>query len=277
MDLRFTSGQICKIFNITKQTLLFYDKMDILKPKYVDSNNGYRYYSLDQFDLLYLILSLKETNMPLKEIKTNLTHRTLEKNIDLLENQIVEIENKIFNLETTKRRLQKSLTRIKEVDNIKNANGFTIKYAAEKYLFSMPVQDISELQNFNLTLSRIREHITNSSNTCFWDVGCVVSSDAFGELTNYEMFVVMDDIFETQYLKLKPAGLYLCTYHFGTYDTLDTTYKKLFNYMKSNGFDVAGDIYEGYIVDILNTDNKNDFITELSVKVDNGLYIKTNS
>ncbi|AWI06915.1 MerR family transcriptional regulator [Clostridium drakei] len=267
MELQFTSGQVCKIFNITKQTLLFYDKIGILKPQYVDQNNGYRYYFLNQFELLYLILSLKEIGMSLKEIKNHLTQRSLEKNILLFENQISKIQNKIANLETINKRLQKSLNRIKQVDNIKNSDEFIIKYVPEKYLYSIPVQRVNGLQDFNLTLSKIKEHIGNCLDTCFWDVGCIEKYDSFEKNRNTEMFVVVDSIFKDQYLKIKPAGHYLCTYHYGSYNTLDTTYKNLFNYMNLNGFNISEDIYEIYIVDILNTDNESNFITEISIKI----------
>ena len=50
MEHRFTAGEIAKLSGLSKQTILFYDKKGILKPDYVDPDNGYRYYSADQLD-----------------------------------------------------------------------------------------------------------------------------------------------------------------------------------------------------------------------------------
>lgn len=40
----YTAGELAKLFHIPKQTMLYYDKMGILKPEFV-AENGYRYYS----------------------------------------------------------------------------------------------------------------------------------------------------------------------------------------------------------------------------------------
>ena len=42
MEHRFTAGEIAKLSGLSKQTILFYDKKGILKPDYVDPDNGYR-------------------------------------------------------------------------------------------------------------------------------------------------------------------------------------------------------------------------------------------
>ena len=59
MEHRFTAGEIAKLSGLSKQTILFYDKKGILKPDYVDPDNGYRYYSADQLDFLDNISMLK--------------------------------------------------------------------------------------------------------------------------------------------------------------------------------------------------------------------------
>lgn len=41
----FYASDLAQLYNISKQTLIFYDKKDLFKPDYVDSN-GYRMYSL---------------------------------------------------------------------------------------------------------------------------------------------------------------------------------------------------------------------------------------
>ena len=43
----FTAGELAAIFGVSKQTLLYYDRIDLLKPDFV-ADNGYRYYSIKQ-------------------------------------------------------------------------------------------------------------------------------------------------------------------------------------------------------------------------------------
>lgn len=268
MELRFTSGQICKIFGITKQTLLFYDKTDILKPRYINRSNGYRYYTLGQFDLLYLILSLRETGVPLREIKSLLAQRTVNKTITILANQITEIQNKIVNLQTAKNRLDKNLAQIKEIGAVKDFAEFRVQAVPAQQLLAMPVQYVDGFPDYNLTLLKITERMANHSTPFSWKVGCITALEP-PEDGKEEMFVVLDSAIADQYVKLKPAGNYLCTYHYGLYDTLNTTYDKLFACIKSNHLIRIGDIYENYIINSLATEDENSYITEISVAIVN--------
>ena len=70
MQKYFTVGELAKLQNISRQTLIFYDSIDLFKPNYTDHNNGYRYYSWEQLDYLDTIIMLKNIGMSLNDIKT---------------------------------------------------------------------------------------------------------------------------------------------------------------------------------------------------------------
>ena len=40
----FSIGELARYQNISKQTLIFYDKIGLFRPAYVDPDNKYRYY-----------------------------------------------------------------------------------------------------------------------------------------------------------------------------------------------------------------------------------------
>lgn len=48
-EKRYTIGEVSRITGVSKDTLRFYDKIDLFKPSFVDPQNGYRYYTYDQF------------------------------------------------------------------------------------------------------------------------------------------------------------------------------------------------------------------------------------
>lgn len=64
MDHLFSIGELSKYQKISKQTLIFYDKIGLFRPAYVDPNNGYRYYSASQIDYLDTILLMKKSDFP---------------------------------------------------------------------------------------------------------------------------------------------------------------------------------------------------------------------
>ena len=47
--LYYTAGELADLFELPKQTLLYYDKMGILSPEFISENN-YRHYSQTVFD-----------------------------------------------------------------------------------------------------------------------------------------------------------------------------------------------------------------------------------
>ena len=52
MNNYFSIGELSKLQNISRQTLIFYDKIDLFTPAYIDPENGYRYYNANQLDYL---------------------------------------------------------------------------------------------------------------------------------------------------------------------------------------------------------------------------------
>ena len=60
MKKKYKIGEVAKLFNISRRTLLHYDEIDLFKPIIIDENNGYRYYLEEQLMDLYFILDLKK-------------------------------------------------------------------------------------------------------------------------------------------------------------------------------------------------------------------------
>ena len=89
-------GEVAKYFNISKQTLIYYDRINLLKPSNCEENK-YRYYTYDDTDKLELILMLKESGLELAAIRDYLESPTHEQGISLLTHQrnIMEIKKLI--------------------------------------------------------------------------------------------------------------------------------------------------------------------------------------
>lgn len=60
-------SDLARIASINKRTLHYYDEIGLFPPEERDKK-GYRYYSPNQIIDLAVILSLKELDMPLKEV-----------------------------------------------------------------------------------------------------------------------------------------------------------------------------------------------------------------
>ena len=72
MNNYFSIGELSKLQNISRQTLIFYDKIGLFTPAYIDPENGYRYYHANQLDYLDTICIMKKIGFSLEEIKEHI-------------------------------------------------------------------------------------------------------------------------------------------------------------------------------------------------------------
>lgn len=114
MKNRYKISEIAKIFNISRQTLIFYHKKNILIPDIINEENGYRYYSNEQIWDLFFLLTLKKAGFSLEEIKAYSEIKNSDKSIIFLENKISEIDKKISELKKSKKTILKKLENIRD-------------------------------------------------------------------------------------------------------------------------------------------------------------------
>jgi len=63
-------GEFSKICKVSTKTLRYYAEIGLILPDEINSENGYRYYSIEQLKTMLFINRLKSYNFSLEEIKT---------------------------------------------------------------------------------------------------------------------------------------------------------------------------------------------------------------
>lgn len=89
----FKIGEFSKLSNTTVRTLDHYAALELLRPKRIDHETNYRYYSAEQLNQLNQIKLLQQTGLPLKTIKEIIDANDLnflEKHYDLQEKKLQE-------------------------------------------------------------------------------------------------------------------------------------------------------------------------------------------
>lgn len=89
-EKKYLIGEVSKITGISKDTLRFYDKIHLVKPKYVDPENNYRYYTYDQFWTLDIITCCRSLNIPIEQIRSILNSNSNDMVLSLLQEQYRE-------------------------------------------------------------------------------------------------------------------------------------------------------------------------------------------
>lgn len=71
--------EFAKLCQCSIYTLRYYDEVDLLKPRMVNDQSGYRYYTQDQIDRFIEIKELQDIGFTVQEIKEmdSLTHQEI--------------------------------------------------------------------------------------------------------------------------------------------------------------------------------------------------------
>ena len=121
MENLFSIGEVSKYQNISKQTLIFYDKIGLFRPAYVDPQNGYRYYSASQLDDLDAILIMKKIGFPLSRIREHMQTYNIESSLETLNSKLSVIDEQIKELQLIRSRVQQ---RCEQMEAAKVLHGY---------------------------------------------------------------------------------------------------------------------------------------------------------
>lgn len=91
----YTITEFSRICKMSTRMLRHYDKEEILKPAYVNPENGYRYYEQGQLEIALKIKRLREYKFPLPKIKIILQSSDQDSFIKHMQAQIIELSHEV--------------------------------------------------------------------------------------------------------------------------------------------------------------------------------------
>lgn len=133
----YTMGQLSKLLGVNKETIRYYESLGLL-PLPKKKKNGYKIYTKQHFEMMEIILIIKDSGFTLKEIKNIITiqeeNTNSQNNLykDIILKKIELIERKIANLGGLKKGLEKvvydienynirSCIEIEKINKLKNS------------------------------------------------------------------------------------------------------------------------------------------------------------
>lgn len=127
-------GTVARLAQVSVRTLRHYDEIGLLRPRRVNPQNGYRYYSAEQLHRLHRILVLRDLGLPLAEIAQllaedvtdeqlrailRLRRQQAHSRLELQEQQLARVEARLAHLED--RRMTKYEVTVKRLDPVRVA------------------------------------------------------------------------------------------------------------------------------------------------------------
>ena len=240
----FSITEFAKFARITRQTLLFYDKIGLLSPIQRGENN-YRLYSSGQLAVVNVIRTLQELGMTLSEIKRQKDLRTPESVKKIFASQVERVDLKIEEW-VRARKLLLGLTDIINSVPKTDESEITVEYLQPEPIILGKLNDYSGGRNdydalFDFYYDMHHKFPTLDLNYPVWGI--------FSE----ERIKRHDWHWPDRYyfhnpegFDKRPSGLYVIGYARGNYGQTEDLYKRLFGYIAENNYEIAGPAYEEY-------------------------------
>lgn len=265
----FMISEFAYLSGIPRKTLIFYDQIGLLRPEYT-TENGYRHYSYRQLETASVISALRETGMPLKEIKDYLDQRNPDNFIRLFTRQRDNVTQKIEYLRNVRDMIDFRLDAAQRSKHIHMDEIVLQRRPSECLLLGPPVPEIETLRESWYYLADFYEY-------CYRR-GVAYGLPAGALLRNHELlagnwynpahyYYRLPEREHAQGNASTPAGWYLTGWAYADYGKTAPLYEKLFAYAQANAITLTGDAYEEFLLDEITVARPEQYLMEISIQV----------
>ena len=262
-------GMFSKLGRVTIKALHYYDEVGLLKPAFVDDENGYRYYTASQLFRLHEIVSLRQMGFSIVEISKIVDGHNI---IGVFENRKSEIENEIKDNTGQLFRLNNYLSKQKEGQKmnyqavVKDIPAYTV-YSA-KYT-------LANYAALNEIMPALGAKVAKANP----GIKCVEPGYCFNvyldaEYRDTDIQVEICEAVEAPgkdgdgiTFKEISAITAVSVLHRGAYEEIDAAFAYAVQWAEENGYEIIDNVRESYIDGIWNKENVEDWLTEIQVPV----------
>lgn len=269
----FTAGELASMFDISKQTLLYYDKVGLLVPEFV-SNNGYRHYSMNQYLILEIIVCLRKLNISVNNIKKFIT----ERNNTVLQTILINKEKECAAIIAENERILKALQIISTNLNSnydKLLDKITLSFCPKELIRVTAIDKSFSGKDRIMLFSKHSLKIFHAMHIKKKEIGWIIDKNNFltsnQNLEAKAFFSYAADIQGHKKVEkfILIEGFYVELYIKGTfYENAKKISQNLMTFLKNNNLKAISDIYILPIKNHWFTKNSHEYITKIFLQVE---------
>lgn len=267
MEDYFSIGELSSYQNISKQTLIFYDKIGLFRPAYVDPGNGYRYYSASQLDELDTILILKKCGLSLQAIKELLEHYTTESSLRVLTQQVQVLDRQMEELRMVRSRLAQRCVQLERAGlHREGGNQPRVERLPAQLLLIRPVEPPFTLREISIATKQCFAQAFQEQLPIYFQSGVTVPLERIraGRYTEASAaFLPIEGTDRAENLLQLPEGLGASIYHRGDYLSIGRSYRRLLEFCQAEKLEIRSDSYEFCINDYITTGDESEYLTKI--------------
>ena len=267
MEDYFSIGELSSYQNISKQTLIFYDKIGLFRPAYVDPGNGYRYYSASQLDELDTILILKKCGLSLQAIKELLEHYTTESSLRVLTQQVQVLDRQMEELRMVRSRLAQRCVQLERAGlHREGGDQPRVERLPAQLLLIRPVEPPFTLREISIATKQCFAQAFQEQLPIYFQSGVTVPLERIrtGRYTEASAaFLPIEGTDRAENLLQLPEGLGASIYHRGDYLSIGRSYRRLLEFCQAEKLEIRSDSYEFCINDYITTGDESEYLTKI--------------
>ena len=270
-----TISKFARLANTTVETLKHYNSIGLLKPEHIDSDNGYRYYSISQLYELQLIKYLRSLNISIGNIQEYMRNQNIDTTVSMIQRELQSINKEITQINFRKRALETRLSYLKQAQYAAiNLESITLNKFRARYVVST---------------GRIFENATVESEEAFMELCNIFDDDLpvfflrqFGNVIPKEQllnpktdkhsiyFAFIEKAEASRYPTYSSTideGYFICGYFKGSYHARSNLLKKMLTFIEKRNYVIAGDAIQIKLCDEAETLDPRDFIHQIQIPV----------
>lgn len=276
-SLLLSTGEFARMCNVSRELLVHYDKIGLLKPKQV-TENGYRYYSLRQLYLFDVIRFFVDTGMSTKEVRSYLENRSTELFLDTIQDSLDALRRQRDLLDARIGMMEKMRYLTQRATLLPKGKG-QLAFWDDVWLLSTPLETRERTQEaYARAMSVHSDFCRNVGGTSKFPLGRIVNvpDRANPQEFYYDRLVtwVSEPGLRTRQalgerLVKKPRGTYAVILHQGGTSSAWRSYALLFEFLDTVGLEPQGPLYEMDVNSYLMSASTDDYLLHISVRVGN--------
>ena len=131
-------GKMAAMNRVSVPTLRLYDEKELLKPRYIDPETGYRYYDINQNARLEMIAYMKELGMSLAQITQVLQKEDISLIEELLSQKNEQIHQQMRQLKAQHDAVERAILSIERYRKSPSTGTFSLEYIDRRFAWGIP-------------------------------------------------------------------------------------------------------------------------------------------
>jgi DNA-binding transcriptional MerR regulator/effector-binding domain-containing protein len=264
---KYSIGEISKLCCVPLSRLRYWDEIGIIKPYYVDENNGYRYYDSDVLLEINVLRYYQDCGFKLREIETLMSQRELVRLEPMFDRHIARLDEQMLELSMQRDSIAAWRELIREGNAAKNMADSPISH---RWYDSMPLYVSSpyvwEGMKYADLLANVEQcnFLTLNDKIAIGPLYVHFPNGDRNHFSDAKMYIRPHPLLDSADKKeMLPAFGALCTYHKGAFANGYESYRRLEDYAAENVVTLRGDSFERAIIDGWSTRREDEYLLEI--------------